>query len=49
MTLAFKKIWDKELKLNGYPNKFAGTFNISYEELKKDLKKIMIKEKPRSL
>ena len=30
MTLAFKKIWDKELKLNGYPNKFAGTFNISY-------------------
>ena len=42
MTLAFKK-FDKELKLNGYPNKFAGTFNISYEELK-DLKKIMIKE-----
>ena len=35
MTLAFKKIWDKELKLNGYPNKFAGTFNISYEELKR--------------
>ncbi len=35
MTLAFKKIWDKELKLNGYPDKFAGTLKISYEELKK--------------
>lgn len=34
MNSLFKNIWDKELKENGYPDKYTGLIKISYDELK---------------